>query len=233
MKKVKSLKLAMIATAFVGALVIVLGSGGSFSWFTGETSATGEIKNGTLEINHGEDIDGNIVQAESFAPSQLIFGDWLSIENTGTLDTHLQATYDHSVDLNVPIDAYKVGYIAIKYTTTPGRDVYEDAQYKLDQLFNGITNEVQSFSHTAEANGVEVVAVLIDEQAYDENADQFVLGDGSLQGPDNEFWQLDEGQYIDLNFGVKLDENAGNEYQGAVYTASLEVLAKQTDQGAK
>ena len=111
--------------------------------------------------------------------------------------------------------------------------MYEDAQYKLDQLFNGITNEVQSFSHTAEANGVEVVAALIDEQAYDENADQFVLGDGSLQGPDNEFWQLDEGQYIDLNFGVKLDENAGNEYQGAVYTASLEVLAKQTDQGAK
>jgi spore coat-associated protein N len=40
MKKVKSLKLAMIATAFVGALVVVLGSGGSFSWFTGETSAT-------------------------------------------------------------------------------------------------------------------------------------------------------------------------------------------------
>ncbi|MBM7838691.1 spore coat-associated protein N [Alkalihalobacillus xiaoxiensis] len=232
--KTKSFKVAMVGTAFAGALALTISSTGSFSWFTGETSASGEIRNGTLEINNGNEMNGSIVEATSFAPSQLIFGDWLSVENTGTLDTHLKATYSHSVDLEVPIDSYKVGYIAIKYSVAPGRDVYEDAQYKLDQLFNGVTNEIQTFSAAAEeTDGVEIVAMLIDEEDYAENAGEFILGDGALTGVDNAFWELDEGQYIDINFGVKLDENAGNEYQGAVYQAQLEVLAKQTDDGAQ
>ncbi|AIF45561.1 hypothetical protein X953_16350 [Virgibacillus sp. SK37] len=32
---------------------------------------------------------------------------------------------------------------------------------------------------------------------------------------------------------VKLDESAGNDYQGARYYASLNVIAKQTDDGAQ
>ncbi|KQL56651.1 MULTISPECIES: TasA family protein [Bacillaceae] len=233
MKK-KALKLSLLGTAFAGALVFTATSTGSFAWFTDSVEATGEIQGGTLELNNGQDIDGSIVQASNFAPSQLIFGDWLSVENTGTLDTHLQATYRHQVDLEVPIDAYKVGYIALKYTVAPGRDVYEDAQYRLDQLFNGVTNEVQTFSaaSTAGSDDVEVLVAIVDESEYDQNTGELFLGDGSQTGRDNEFWQLDEGQYIDLNFGVKLDENAGNEYQGAVYQAVLEVLAKQTDNGA-
>lgn len=232
--KTKSLKVAMVGTAFAGALALTISSTGSFSWFTGQTTASGEIQSGTLEINNGNDIDGAIVEATSFTPSQLIFGDWLSVENTGSLDTHLKATYSHSVDLEVPIESYKVGYIAMKYTIAPGRDVYEDAQFKLDELFNGVTNEVQTFSAASEeVDGVEIVAVLIDEEEYEENAGEFVLGDGALSGVDNEFWDLEEGQYIDMNFGVKLDENAGNDYQGAIYQAQLEVLAKQTDDGAQ
>ncbi len=233
--KMKSMKVAMVGTAFAGALALTIGSSGSFAWFSDLTSANGEITSGTLEVNNGNDIDGKIVEASSFAPSQLIFGDWLTVENTGSLDAHLQATYAHSVNLEVPIDSYKVGYIAIKYTIEPGRDIYEDAQYKLDQLFNGVTNEIQAFSASPsiEQNGVEVMTALIDEKTYAENANEFVLGDGALPGKDNEFWQLDEGQYIDLNFGVKLDENAGNEYQGAIYEATLDVLAKQTDNGAE
>ncbi|SDC75370.1 hypothetical protein [Shouchella lonarensis] len=233
--KTKKLKVAMIGTAFAGALALVVGTNGSFSWFTSQTSANGELKNGTLELNNGNDISGDIVQASSFAPSQLIFGDWLKIENTGTLDAHLQATYEHEINVNASIDPYKVGYIAIKYKKTPDTDVFKDAQYELEKLFDGITNEIgalnKSTKRTHVTEDVEIEVNLIDEDEVN-NAGSFVLGDGALDGEKNEFWKLEEDQYIDLNFGVKLDEKAGNEYQGAVYEATLNVLGKQTDNGA-
>ena len=61
------------------------------------------------------------------------------------------------------------------------------------------------------------------------NSGEIVFGEG---GKDS-FWQLDEGQYIDIMIAIKLDENAGNEYQGATYDATFNVMAKQTDDGAK
>ncbi|SDC75258.1 hypothetical protein [Shouchella lonarensis] len=232
----KKLKIAMIGTAFAGAIVLMVGNNGSFSWFTSETSASGQLTNGTLELNDGNNISGNIVQATNFAPSQLIFGDWLEVGNTGTLDAHLRTTYSHSIDVAAPIDAYKVGYIAIKYTVAPDKDVYEGAQYDLQKLFDGVTNERQSASvsmtQEKKLNGVEILTGIVDEDAYTDNATSFIFGDGALDGDKNKFWQLKQGQYIDINIGVKLDAEAGNEYQGATYEAVLDVLGKQTDEGA-
>ncbi|TSB45427.1 TasA family protein [Alkalicoccobacillus porphyridii] len=235
----KKTKKALLATALTGALV--LGAGfGSYSWFTSEIQATGQLTNGTLEINNGNNFEENIVNYNGFAPSNLVFGDWLTVENTGTLDTHLEASFSHELDQNVAISAYKVGYIAIKFTSQPGRDIREASQIKLQELFDGVTNEVEAQAAVAAlSDDIEIVTGLVEEaefRAFSEggiNQGGFLLGDGALPGVDNQFWQLDEGQYIDLNFGVKLDENAGNEYQGVSYSAVLDVIAKQTDDGAE
>lgn len=235
----KKTKKALLATALTGALV--LGAGvGSYSWFTSEIQATGQITNGTLEINNGNNIEESIVNYNGFAPSNLVFGDWLTIENTGTMDTHLEASFSHELDQNVSVSNYKVGYIAFKYTTQPGRDIREATQTKLQELFDGVTNEVEAQEAVAAlSDDVEIITGFVEEpefRAFSEgevNKGGFVLGDGALPGADNEFWQLTEGQYIDLNFGVKLDENAGNEYQGVTYSALLDVIAKQTDDGAE
>lgn len=235
----KNVKKALLGTALAGALV--LGAGfGSYSWFTSEIQATGQLTTGTLEINNGNDIEENIVNYNGFAPSNLVFGDWLTIENTGSMDTNLEVQFSHELDQNVDISSFKVGYIAIKYTIQPSRDVLEATQLKLQDLFDGVTNEVETQAAIAEiTDDAEIVSGFVEAPAFRAfsdgavNSGGFLLGDGALSGSTNEFWQLDEAQYIDLNFGVKLDENAGNEYQGLAYSASLDVTAKQTDDGAE
>ena len=58
-------------------------------------------------------------------------------------------------------------------------------------------------------------------------------GDKTFKFGNDEFFTLEEDQYITMAFDVKLDQSAGNEYQGAKYSGNLMVQAKQTDQGAK
>ncbi|MGN7312348.1 hypothetical protein ACTHQ4_14735 [Alkalicoccobacillus gibsonii] len=235
----KKTKKVLLGVSVAGALVLGAGMG-SFSWFTSEIQATGQLQTGTLEINNGQDIEENIVNYSGFAPSNLVFGDWLTIENTGSMDTNLEVEFSHELDKNVDISSFKVGYIAIKYTSQPSRDVLEASQIKLQELFDGVTNEVETQAAIADiAEGAEVVSGIVEApefRAFSEGAVSsggFLIGDGALTGSTNEFWQLDESQYIDLNFGVKLDENAGNEYQGLAYSASLDVVAKQIDEGAE
>lgn len=221
MKKTKNM---LLGTALAGTLMLSAGFG-TYSWFTSETNAHGEMKNGVLEINDGNDIETPIFSETGFAPSQLQYGEWLSLSNTGDLDAHLKATYIHSVD-KASLEAYEVGYMAMKYTVKPGQDVYEDSKIKLDNLFNGTTNE-RSVSLSSQIEGVEIMGNVLSQEEVDSG--EIVFGEG---GADS-FWQLDEGQYIDIMVGIKLDENAGNEYQGATYKALLNVIAKQTDDGAE
>ncbi|PEC51986.1 hypothetical protein [Bacillus sp. AFS096315] len=56
--------------------------------------------------------------------------------------------------------------------------------------------------------------------------------DVAESGKDNKFWNLEKNEYIDISFGVKLDESATNDYQGVTYSANLSVIAKQKDDGA-
>ena len=211
----------LLGTALAGTLMLSAGFG-TYSWFTSETNAQGEMTSGVLEINNGNDIETPIFSGTKFAPSQLQYGEWLSLSNTGDLDAHLKATYTHSVD-KASLGAYEVGYMAMKYTITPGQDVYEDSKIKLENLFNGTTNERAISSQSA---GVEVMGNVLSQEEVDSG--EIVFGEG---GADS-FWQLNEGQYIDIMVGIKLDESAGNEYQGATYNALFNVIAKQTDDGA-
>ena len=233
------LKNAFLGSALVGAIV-VSGSFGTYSWFTSQTNASGEITNGTLEINNSQDMQTKIIEATGFAPSQLKYGEWLKIKNTGDMDAYLKATYNQSLSTDVPLDAYKVGYIAYKFSEGEEmtEDILEESRIYLDQLFNGTTNEVTQASKKI-APGVEMVVGFVDEAQVEAAAKgvagkvQMVLGDGSKEGEKHKFWQLNDDQYIDLSFAIKLDENAGNEYQGVTYSSNLNVTAKQMDDGAK
>lgn len=233
------LKNAFLGSALVGAIV-VSGSFGTYSWFTSQTNASGEITNGTLEINNSQDMQTKIIEATGFAPSQLKYGEWLKIENTGDMDAYLKATYNQSLSTDVPLDAYKVGYIAYKFSEGQEmtEDILEESRIYLDQLFRGTTNEVTQAAKTI-APGVEMIVGFVEGAEAEPAAKgmagkpKMLLGDGSKEGEKHEFWQLNDDQYIDLSFAIKLDENAGNEYQGVTYSSNLNVTAKQMDDGAK
>lgn len=220
MKKNK-VKKVFLATSLSAALIATAGLG-THSWFTSESTAHGQLQSGVLEINDGADIKESLFDGQSFSPSQLHYGNWISLSNTGDLDAHLKATYNHSTD-KASLDGYEVGYMAMKYTITPGQDEYEDSEIALDNLFDGTTNE-RSISLNV-SDDVEVYGELLSET----DSGEILLGEGT----ENSFWELDEGQYIDIMVAVKLDESAGNEYQGAVYEGHLNVIAKQTDEGAQ
>lgn len=214
----------MLGTAIAG-VIVATASIGTYSWFTSETSAIGNMENGTLEINNGADIEEALFSGVKFAPSQLQYGEWVSISNTGDMDTVLKATYTHSVD-KASLEKYDIGYMAMKYTITPDQDVYEDSKIALENLFNGTTNE-RTVAPLNLPEGVEAVGKVLTEAELDSGELQFG------EGEDDSFWQLQEGQYIDIMVGIKLDESAGNEYQGAKYDATLKINAKQTDNGAE
>ncbi|WP_077325314.1 hypothetical protein [Virgibacillus siamensis] len=220
MKKTKNL---LLGIALAG--ILIAAAGGTYSWFTSETNAQGDMVNGALEINNGGDIEEPMFSGVKFAPSQLQYGNWLTITNSGDLDAFLKTTYSHTVD-KASLESYDVGFMAMKYTTAPDQDVYEQSKIALENLFNGTTNE-KSATLSSLSEGVQVKGkVLADGEA---DSGTIVFGEGE----DDSFWKLEEGQYIDIMVGIKLDEHAGNEYQGATYNASLNVKAKQTDNGAQ
>ncbi|WP_045522486.1 hypothetical protein [Neobacillus niacini] len=235
--KIAKAKKVLLGTTLAGAIA-VSASYGTYSWFTSETTAKGEITNALVQLNNGEDINESIVAVKNFAPSQLIFGDWLTIDNTGTVDTFLQAKLHQSLDKPLSVDTYKVGYVALKYKVKPTEEVLKASQIKLKELFKGTTNEVTrsvSDEPVEIAEGVEIITGYLNSSELRSAATgekEFLLGDGAESGKGNKFWNLKTNEYIDLSFGVKLDEAATNEYQGVTYSANLSVKAKQKDDGA-
>ena len=221
MKKKKNL---LLVTALSAAIIAAAGTG-TYSWFTSETSAFGTMESGKLEINEGKNIEEPMFDGKNFTPSQLQYGEWVSLSNTGDLDAYLKATYSHAVD-KASLGEYEVGFMAMKYTVQPDEDVYEDSKIELENLFNGTTNE-RNISLASAPEGVEVIGKIVDENEAD--SDEILFGEGS----EEDFWELQEDEYIDIMVGVKLEDTAGNEYQGAKYEAELTIQAKQTDDGAQ
>ncbi|MDY0410156.1 hypothetical protein ACFFIS_01770 [Virgibacillus soli] len=220
----KKWKKVLLGTALAGTLTIGAGFG-TYSWFTAETSATGTLVNGTFSLGEM----GQLFDHEQFAPSQLLFSESQTVENTGDLDQILRATYTHQINKDIDINPYTVGYTAYKYKGKPDESVLEDQIYELEKLLEGITNPV---APSAVDPDVQVVmGILTDGNIHKLNgnnaSETITLGDG------DEFWQLASDEYIDIVFGVKLNENAGNDYQGVQYNAEFKVQAKQTDNGAQ
>lgn len=233
----KKMKKALLGTTLVGALVVSAGFG-TYSWFTSETNAAGEIANGTLQLNNGQNITEKVIDGVDFAPSQLKYGEWMTIDNTGSQDTHIKATLSQSLDKDINIKKYKVGYIALKYKEKPSGDVLKASKIKLEKLFEGTTNVVDTFQAAGDeievAPGVTAVTGFVGEEGVTgfkalSNNKEWILGEGT----NKPFWRLKSDQYIDVVFAIKLDESANNDYQGVKYTADLKVQAKQTDEGSK
>lgn len=233
----KKMKKALLGTTLVGALVVSAGFG-TYSWFTSETNAAGEIANGTLQLNNGQNITEKVIDGVDFAPSQLKYGEWMTIDNTGSQATHIKATLSQSLDKDINIKKYKVGYIALKYKEKPSGDVLKASKIKLEKLFEGTTNVVDTFQAAGDeievAPGVTAVTGFVGEEGVTgfkalSNNKEWILGEGT----NKPFWRLKSDQYIDVVFAIKLDESANNDYQGVKYTADLKVQAKQTDEGSK
>lgn len=238
--KLAKAKKALLGTTVAGAIAVAA-SYGTYSWFTSETTAKGEITNAIVQLNHGENIQEKIVAQKNFAPSQLVYGDWMTIDNSGTVDTFLQAKLNQKLDKPLSLDTYKVGYVALKYKVKPDADVLKASQIKLEELFDGTTNEVSKTLASGPkeiAEGVEIITGFLNapvaaQSIASDGEKEFLLGDGAETGKDNKFWNLKTNEYIDLSFAIKLDENASNDYQGVKYTANLSVKAKQIDEGAQ
>ncbi|WP_201714392.1 hypothetical protein [Rossellomorea arthrocnemi] len=234
----KSVKKALLATSLAGALVVSAGYG-TYSWFTSSTSATGTIDTGNLSVNNGETITTPLFTGAKFAPSQVVYGDLITLENTGDLKQNLKLTYTGSVD-KASADPYKIYYMAFKYKAKPDMDEINDWRMEWEKgFFNGNHNPQMSMAKSAVAalpKGVEVVtgeATVEEVQAMSALAKSSSEGDKTFKFGKDEFFTLEEDQYITMAFDVKLDQSAGNEYQGAKYSGNLMVQAKQTDQGAK
>lgn len=216
-------KKILLGTAIAGMLAIGSGMIGTYSWFTAESSAKGTLVNGDFSLGEMEDLFDH----QQFAPSQLLFSDWQTINNTGDLDQLLRATYTHEVDKqNSNIDAYKVGYTALKYKEKPDEDELNDQKYELEKLLEGTTNPINPLSSDSKMVSGILTNDDINTLSDDTSSETLTLGD------DSEFWSLNADDYIEIVFGVKLNENAGNEFQGAQYNATFKVEAKQTDDGA-
>lgn len=230
----KNIKKALIGTALAGSLVASAGFG-TYSWFTSETQATGTIENGTLTLGEM----GPLFNHQNFAPSQLLVGDWNTIENTGSLNQVLKATYHHEITPGqAGISKYKVGYIALKFKEKPNKDVLKDWELRLGGIFNGTTNPTAPSLSKAASSEVEVSeGILSDVEAQSLTAAKqgpktektFTFGNGD----NNPFWNLKNNEFIKIIFGVKLDDSAGDEFQGVKYDATFKVIGKQTDEGAQ
>lgn len=234
----KNIKKVLIGTALAGSLVVGA-SYGTYSWFTAETSSTGTIENGTFALGEM----AALFQHQNFAPSQVLFSEVQTIDNTGTLDQILKATYNHSVSPignKAIISKYKVGYFAFKSTadnqpSPDGENGYIDKN--IDKIFKGSSNVVLSKAAAVVDQGLQVKEGLLSDQAAPNLAAKsqgltektFVVGNGD----NDSYWTLKSGEHIDVIFVVKLDESAGNEFQTIQYTGNFNVKAKQTDVGAE
>ncbi|MFD0050297.1 TasA family protein [Actinomycetes bacterium NPDC127524] len=241
----KNIKKALIATSMAGAVLVSAGYG-TYSWFTSETQASGTIQDGTLSVNDGKSITTKLFDEKNLAPSEYVSGNFITLDNTGSLDQVLKLTYSASVD-KAPAAPFKIYYVALKYKEKPSGDVLKDWKTEWEKgFFKGNHNPAPSQARALAAApalpalpaGVEAVTGELssaDVQSMAAAVSKKAAGDGSKQYSigDNDFFTLKSDQYIDIAFDVKLDENAGNEYQAATYSATLKAEAKQTDDGAK
>jgi spore coat-associated protein N len=240
----KNIKKVLIGTALAGSLVVGAGYG-TYSWFTAETSATGTIDNGTFALG---DMGANLFNQVKFAPSRTVDSDLKTIDNTGSLNQILKVTYNQKItgtggaalsanQSNAVISKYKVYYFALKYQEKPKKEVIIDARDNILKHINGTPNVAVNRAAIADPGYEVVQGELSDQEVQSLMAAKqgsptektFTLGNGDK----DTFWTLTPKQHIDIQFFVKLADNAGNEFQGIHYDGTFKVEAKQTDQGAK
>ncbi|MGG1678222.1 hypothetical protein ACIFOT_21150 [Neobacillus sp. NRS-1170] len=225
-----NVKKALIATSLAGALVVSAGYG-TYSWFTAEKSVTSQIKNGTFTLGEAS---SPLYNHEKFAPSQLLMSNWISFQNTGDLDQFYKVT--NTETLNMPSGSlanyhYRGWFfeVPISYELTDAdKAVFEN---DIKNALGG--NPVAKTAFTAPALPLPKGS---SAQVVDSEEDAAKMAAAATTTRINTVpWErlLPAGYKIMVIYGVKLNENAGNEYQGAVYNSTVKVFSKQTDAGAQ
>jgi spore coat-associated protein N len=112
-KKMNKMKKALLGTALAGTLVVGAGYG-TYSWFTAESTVSGDIQNYTLSLSPSSVhlFDAN----EKLAPSRTI-SDEFTITNSGELDQFLRGQFSLNADKAVDPSKYEV-----KVTAWHGED---------------------------------------------------------------------------------------------------------------
>ncbi|WP_018922258.1 TasA family protein [Salsuginibacillus kocurii] len=198
-------KKVMVATALTG----VLGVGaffGTYSWFT-DATATGEseVTAGTLEITDIANENVFLPEGEEFhiAPSRTVEGETITVANTGNMEVVPRLKLNMDVNGDDNNDNYNGEDLRDKYEVTMHFE-REDRGYDETRTL--------ALSDVDEDRGI---------------INQFFPEEDGFEYP------VAPGDDFEVTFDLKLKEEAGNEYQGSVVTGSLEVEAKQTDEGAE
>jgi spore coat-associated protein N len=231
----KNVKKALIATSLAGALVVSAGYG-TYSWFTAEKSATGQITNGTLTLG---DASGQLFSHAKFAPSQLLIGNYTSFQNTGDLAQIFKVKYDESLNMQAgSLGQYNFqGYVLVvptSYELSAGEKAFYENTIR--SVLGGGNPTARAAASEApelpEGSSVELISTQNQAAAKSSSAATASATDTRQTQPGWEL-TLPVGFKAVVIMGVKLSENAGNDYQGAVYNGTLTVNGKQTDAGSQ
>lgn len=195
----QKMKKALLGTAIAGALVVGAGAG-TYSWFNASYTASGAITNHTLTINNSTTATQNLVFGEKMLAPGRDVSDQLKFENTGSMDQILRL----GLNFTLKNEAGQVIQIPDK-----------------SKFIVTATIHFTRGSHTYNLGPVSGDAQTIDTYLHGNTW----FPDSS--GAENAVFKPGDKVVVDLN--VKLDENAGNEYQGKTLFGVAELDARQTD----
>ncbi|MBO9128496.1 hypothetical protein [Bacillus sp. 165] len=198
----KNVKKALLGTALAGALVVG-GGYGTYSWFTAQVTASGEVQNTTLELNNGVVEAGSLFpEGKKLAPSRETGEKTITIVNTGEENMFVRGKIDFMVEKD----------------NEPAKNLLKGYRVQPVLKYNG---EV-----IADLGWVEIK----DLQPL---LDQWLPGkDGTGNNPADS-GQFAAGDKFEIVLNVMLEKNAGNEYQGATLKGNFEFQGKQIDENAK
>lgn len=97
------MKKALIGTALAGTLVASAGFG-TYSWFTAETTAKGDIQNYTLQLDNTK---AKLFDSKKLAPGRTV-SDEFTITNSGELEQKLRGQFKLSASKGVDFSNYIV-----------------------------------------------------------------------------------------------------------------------------
>ncbi len=174
------MKKALLGTALAGTLVVGAGYG-TYSWFTAESTVSGDIQNYTLSLSPSSVhlFDAN----EKLAPSRTI-SDEFTITNSGELDQFLRGKFSLTSDKAVDSSKYKVKVTAW-YNDIPLGSIGGTGAQALDLANGWLPNEDGTRGLPAFKEGDKLkfkVDVTLDELAGNDYQGVNVSGTATIQG---------------------------------------------------
>ncbi len=223
----KNVKKVLAATALSGAVLVGAGFG-TYSWFSAEKTSTGSITNGTLTLGDM----ANSFSHTNFAPSQIKHSEWITLNNTGSLSQNIKFSYDEKLN-KADIGKYTWNGYAIKMKKNRNLNPLQKGLYEsaLTALLGG-GNVVSKGSNEVDLPKDIDAQLIVNNSSSPQAAVEAAVAQLSRHY-ESEGWSLAPDEKYEIILAVKLDNNAGNDFQGAVYGSTFKANGKQTDNRAK